>query len=415
MLKPGRTNRNKKANGPLRIGLLGTGFAARFHLESYRKVYGEQFVISAIYGRSAGSRAVLANEYDIARQFDSIAAIMADPEIDAIDICLPHHSHVALTIQAAEHGKHIICEKPLGGYFGGADAPQGWLADATPRQMMLDAVVAENRRVRDAIRKSGVTFCYAENWVYAPPVVKVDRLMAASKSALMRIEGEESHSGSHGIYSRRWRTSGGGSLLRLCVHPIGAALNLKYREGLRRDGSAIRPRSVVAQVARLTDMAAFQAEDRRHVVDGWVDVEDWGTVIIHFDDGSVAQLTSSDTRIGGIRNFLTAHGSRAQATANINPNTTCQAFTPVGAYFNDEYLVEKTETKEGWSFPAPDEDAVTGYPEELRDFIGAMANRREPQSGLMLASDVMVVVYAAYLSAERGMPIMLNNLLLSFD
>jgi hypothetical protein len=81
---------------------------------------------------------------------------------------------------------------------------------------------------------------------------------------------------------------------------------------------------------------------------------------VTFDDGSVAQLTSTDTRMGGIRNFLTAHGSRAQVTANINPNTTCQAYTPDGAYFATEYLVEKTETKEGWSYPAPDEDAITG-------------------------------------------------------
>ncbi len=65
-------------------------------------------------------------------------------------------------------------------------------------------------------------------------------------------------------------------------------------------------------------------------------------------------------------------------------------------------MVEKTETKEGWSFPAPDEDAVTGYPEELRDFIGAIATGRAPKSDIVLASDTLVLVYAAYLSAEQG-------------
>ena len=138
------------------------------------------------------------------------------------------------------------------------------------------------------------------------------------------------------------------------------------------------------------------------MVDAWHDVEDFATITITFEDGSVAQLTSTDTRLGGIRNALTAHGSRAVATANINPNTMCQAYTPDGAYFEDEYIVEKVETKEGWSFPAPDEDAVTGYPEELRDFIGAIANGREPRSGLGIAIDVLLVVYAGYLSAEQG-------------
>jgi predicted dehydrogenase len=259
--------------------------------------------------------------------------------------------------------------------------------------------------VRQAVQAAGITFCYGENWVYAPPIVKVDRLMAASDSTILRIQGEESHSGSHSPYARRWRTSGGGSLLRLCVHPIGAALHLKYEEGRRRDGRPIRPVAVLAQVANLTAIESFKREPRKHIVTGWEDVEDWATVIVTFADGSVAELSSTDTRMGGIRNYMTAHGSRAVVSANINPNTMCQAYTPDGAYFDSEYLVEKTETKAGWSFPAPDEDAVTGYPEELRDFIGALARGRQPRSDLTLATDVLLIVYAGYLSAEQKMPI----------
>jgi len=66
---------------------------------------------------------------------------------------------------------------------------------------------------------------------------------------------------------------------------------------------------------------------------GWEDVEDWAGIFVTFEDGSIAQLTCTDTRLGGIRNYLTAHGSRAVASANINPNTMCQAFTPDGSYF----------------------------------------------------------------------------------
>src|SRR6202008_3942908 len=117
------------------------------------------------------------------------------------------------------------------------------------------------------------------------------RVMTASGSAIMRIEGEESHSGSHAPYSRRWRTAGGGSLLRLCVHPIGAALFLKQEEGRRRNDLPIRPKSVTAQVARLTDIESFKAEPRKHIVTGWQDVEDFATVTLAFADRSVAQLT----------------------------------------------------------------------------------------------------------------------------
>lgn len=390
---------------PVRIGIIGAGFAAHFHLASYRKVYGEAFEVSGIVARSAERADALAKQFNIPRRFDSIEDMLRDPEIDAVDLCVPNHLHVPLILKAAEHGKHIICEKPLGGYFGPPGAADQWTAHDAPRQGMLDAVAAQINAVRDAVSRAGVTFCYGENWVYAPPVVKVDRLMAASQSAILRIEGEESHSGSHSPFAMHWRTAGGGSLLRLCVHPIGGALHLKYEEGRRRNGKPIRPVSVFAQVANLTKIDAFKSEQRKHVTVGWEDVEDFATILINFEDGAIAQLTSTDTRIGGIRNFLTAHGSRAQATANINPNTMCQAYTPVGAYFADEYIVEKIESKEGWTFPAPDEDAVTGYPEELRDFVGAIAENRAPKSDLMLASDVLLAVYAGYLSAEQGRPV----------
>ncbi|MEO6716119.1 MAG: Gfo/Idh/MocA family oxidoreductase [Novosphingobium sp.] len=387
---------------PLRIAVIGTGFAAHFHLASYRKVYGERFEIAAICGRNAQRASALAAEHGIGRYESDWQELLADPAIDAIDLCAPNHLHVPMILAAAKAGKHIICEKPLGGYFGPTDAGEDWSAEGFPRQSMLDAVSAQAQQVREAVTQSGVTFCYGENWVHAPPIAKLDQLMAASDSAILRIEGEESHSGSHAPYSRHWRTAGGGSLLRLGVHPIGAALWLKQREGRRRDGRPIRPASVTATVARLTDVAAFRAQQPHHVVADWADVEDFGAVTVSFSDGSIAQLTSTDTRLGGIRNYLTAHGSRAQVTANINPNTMCQAYTPDGAYFADEYLVEKTETKEGWSFPAPDENAVTGYPEELRDFIGAIARGHAPKSDMMLACDTLLLVYAAYLSAEQG-------------
>jgi predicted dehydrogenase len=395
----------------LRIGIVGAGFAANFHLASYRKVYGETFEIVGICGRNESAAASLADKFAIAQRFESIDAMLRDPAIDAVDICLPNHMHMSVILQAAAHGKHIICEKPLGGYFGPEDADDAWSARGSSRQAMLESIVLQSSAVRGVIDKAGVTFCYGENWVYAPPVVKVGRLMAASDSTILRIEGEESHSGSHSRYALRWRTAGGGSLLRLCVHPIGAALHLKYQEGRRRTGKPIRPRSVLAQVANLTQIECFRSEHRKHVTVGWEDVEDWANIIITFDDGSVAQLTSTDTRLGGIRNYLTAHGSRAVATANINPNTMCQAYTPDGSYFDSEYLVEKIETKEGWSFPAPDEDAVTGYPEELRDFVRAIAQGGSPKSDLMLATDVLLVVYAGYLSAERGTPIELRRFL----
>jgi predicted dehydrogenase len=387
----------------VRIGIVGAGFAAHFHLASYAKVYGEDFEIHGIYGRTKDKAVHLAKDFKIPKVYDTYEQMLADKDIDVADLVVANYMHIPLAIQAANAGKHVFCEKPLTGFFGPADKRnEKWSAKGYSRESMFKTILDDANKAYDAIKKAGVTLCYGENWVYAPPVVKVNRLLAASGSTIMRIIGEESHSGSHAEYAKRWQTAGGGSLIRLGVHPVGAAIFLKYEEGRRRNGKPIRPVAVSAEVANLTWMKSFQDEPKKHMKTGWDDVEDYGTIHMTFDDGSVACLTSCDIVMGGIYNYLQVFGSRAVLKANVNPNTACQAYTPDGSYFKDEYLVEKTETKEGWSYPSPDEDMVTGYPDELRDFVGAISHGRAPKSDLMLAHDVLVVTYAAYLSAEKG-------------
>jgi predicted dehydrogenase len=95
-------------------------------------------------------------------------------------------------------------------------------------------------------------------------------------------------------------------------------------------------------------------------------------------------------------------------TANVNPNTACVAYAPEAAIFGDEYITEKIETKAGWTFPSPDEDWVTGYPQELQDFVEAVANDREPLSGAQLARDVVAVVFAGYQSAAEGRRVLVD-------
>ncbi len=388
---------------PVRIAIVGAGFAGHFHLASYEKVYGMDFRVVGIFDVVREKAAHLATDWELPKVYDSLDQLLADKDVDVVDIVVPNFLHVEIAVKAAQAGKHVFCEKPLTGYFGPPDARDTkWSARGQPREAFLKAALDQANRAYDAVTKAGVTLCYGENWVYAPPIVKVRRLMEASDSTILRIQGEESHSGSHAEYAKRWREAGGGALLRLCVHPLGAALFLKYEEGRRRGGKPIRPLSVTAEVGNLTWIKAFEAEPVKHVKTGWEDVEDFGALLLTFEDGSVAQLTSTDTCMGGIYNYLSVYGSRAVAKANINPNTACQAYTPDGAYFKDEYIVEKTETKEGWSCPAPDEDMVTGYPDELRDFIGAIAEGRPPKSDLMLAHDVIAVTYGAYLAADQG-------------
>lgn len=387
----------------VRIGVVGAGFVARLHAHAYRQVHGIAVELRRVTaGRPEHARA-FAEEFGVFATAPGLEAILADPDVDAVDLCVPNHLHAPFAVAAAEAGKHVIVEKPLTGFFGDP---------ATPRHEMLRQALASADRVLDACRRAGVRLCYAENWVYAPPIQKARRLLAASGSPILRMVGEESHSGTHAVANKRWTTGGGGSLLGKGCHPLGGILYLKADEGQRLRGVPVAPASVVAEVAQLADSAVYRASPSRHLrtVAG-ADVEDWGSMLLTFDDGTVAQITASDTVLGGIRNQLAIYGAAAAILCNINPNDAVQAYAPDPAVFAGEYLVEKLETKAGWSSPQPDEDWMTGYPHEMQDFVEAIAFGREPLSGGRLARDVTAVIYGAYLSAAEGRRVDLRPLI----
>ena len=378
----------------VRVGMIGAGFSARLHGEGYRQVRGIDVHLTHVAAGRRDRAAHFAKEFGVAAVADSAEEVIRASDVDVIDLCVPTALHAPLAVAAAKAGKHVIVEKPLAGCFAPA---------STARAEMLRRALAASDEVVTACRHAGVRLCYAENWVYAPPIQRARRLLVASGGPILRMVGEESHSGTHAAVNKRWETGGGGSLLGKGCHPLGAALYLKADEGRRLRNRPVRPRSVTAEVAQLTETAAFRAAGRPflNTVAG-ADVEDWGTLLLTFDDDTVAQITGGDTVLGGIRNQLAIYGARAVVLCNINPNDSVQAYAPDPAVFGDEYLVEKLETKAGWSAPQPDEDWMTGYPQEIQDFAEALTAGREPLSGAALARDVIAVVYGAYLSAAEG-------------
>ncbi|MEK7385977.1 MAG: Gfo/Idh/MocA family oxidoreductase, partial [candidate division NC10 bacterium] len=377
---------------PLRIGIVGARFAAELHAVNYRPLLGAKVELAAVCARTRADAEAFARRYAIARVFADYRALAASPDVDVVDICSTTDTHHEIAIAAARAGKHVIVEKPLTGAF----------CEATePREAMLAAALRNADAVLEAVAKAGVTLCYAEDFVYAPPVAKLRRLLDASGGAILELRAEESHSGSHAAYAHRWKTSGGGSLLRMGSHPVGVVLHLKHYEGIHRGGKPIRARSVTAEVAQLTKLPAV-AGRRLFMSTRAEDVEDWAIAVITFEDGTKATVHSNDITLGGVRNVVTAYLTNAVVQANINPNTALTVYAPDAAVWGDEYLTEKVETKGGWQFPSPEEDWMRGYPQELEDFVDSIREHREPLAGARLAREVVEVIYAGYLSAATG-------------
>src|ERR1700729_3658421 len=75
---------------------------------------GEWCDVSAIASRDLKRAREAAKQLGIAKAFGSYEELLADPEIEAVYNPLPNHLHVPWSIKAAEAGKHVLCEKPIG-------------------------------------------------------------------------------------------------------------------------------------------------------------------------------------------------------------------------------------------------------------------------------------------------------------
>jgi predicted dehydrogenase len=378
----------------IRVGIAGAGFAATLHADAWRRVAGVDVQLAAVAAARPHRAAAFAGRHGIERAHADLDALVDDPDVDVVDCCVPNHLHAPTALAALRAGKHVVVEKPLTGAF--VDPA------TTTRDEMLTSALDTADALVQAADDAGRLLCYAENWVYAPPVQKARRLLAAANGTILRMRGEESHSGTHSEPNKRWQTAGGGALLGKGCHPLGAALHLKRDEGVARDGRPIRPRSVIAEVASLTKVASFAAETPHYLRTGYHDVEDWGALVVTFDDGTVAEITAGDTTLGGVRNTMTVFGSKVVVEANLNPNNAVRAYAPDADVLAGEYLSEKLETHGGWSSPSPDEDWMQGYPQEAQDFAECVAHGRAPLSDGRLARDVLAVIYGAYVAAHDG-------------
>ena len=389
----------------LGIGLVGARYGARMHHANFQKLPPGLVEIRGVCSRTMESAKAFARDAEVAFTTDNLDALLAREDIDVIDICTPPASHHEIAIRAADAGKHIIMEKPLTGYFGEPGDPEP-IGLHVPRTRMRDGALRNAEAVRGAVRRNGVKFCYAENWVYSPPILKMRNLIAASKGSVLELRAEENHSGSNSVFSREWKSTGGGALLRMGVHSVGACLRLKQWEGEYRLGRSIRPVSVLADTADLIHTNASErarkANAHQWISSDPVDVEDWANVTIRFDDGSRATVLVSDVGLGGLNTRVTAYMTDGVIKANMTANDTIETYAVDPATFNDEYFTEKLETKAGWNHPSCDEDWFRGFAQEIGDFVHAIRDDRDPLAGIDLAVDCVNVIYSAYLSAEEG-------------
>ncbi len=393
---------------PIKVGVVGAGFAGAIHLRSYRQVQGIPVEVAAIVDVDKAKAEDYARRFGIPKFFQDYRFLLDDPSIAVVDLVVPNALHLPMVLEAAQAQKHIICEKPLTGYFGQGEAPRE--VGATSKKKMYAKVKEDLRIVDEILCRSNVKFCYAENWVHAPAFKKGLELIEKCLDAgsILEIRGEEAHSGSHSEFSKWWQHAGGGALARLGAHPLAAGLFLKQFEGEKKYGQPILVKEVLADGTDLTKTSAFAKTAGSPLVKGWGDVETWAQITVTFTDGTKGIFFAADDLLGGMESNMDVRLSNARVKFDLCPVRVCQFYIVDPTPVKDLYFNEKQETKAGLSYPNPNEEWLLGYPHEIQNFMEAIAYDRQPLSGLDLAKQVVEVIYAGYVSMEEGRKVTIN-------
>ena len=93
------------------IGIIGTGFARRVQVPAFLACEGA-FIASVASSRAENARAA-ADEYGIGHVTTDWRETVAHPDVDLVCITTPPNLHKEMVLFAIEHGKHILCEKPM--------------------------------------------------------------------------------------------------------------------------------------------------------------------------------------------------------------------------------------------------------------------------------------------------------------
>jgi predicted dehydrogenase len=388
----------------LRAGIAGSGFAAKFHYDAIQRIFSVKVDVVGAYSTSGQNLLSFTGPRNI-QSFKGLNDLIEN--VDVIHVCTPPVTHENIVVAALKENKYVIVEKPFTGYFG--DGSEAFKGDTFSKEKGLEYSIQSVSRMLEAEKASEGRIMYAENWVYAPAIQKERELLQKTGAQIVWMHGEESHSGSHSLTYGQWKFSGGGSMIGKGCHPLSAAIYLKHVEGRARNGNPIRPKTISARTHAITRLPNFK--DEGYLRTTYKDIEDFAQLHIVFEDGTIADLFASELVLGGVHNWIEVNTTNHRAICNINPNTAMQAYTPIQKHFEDIYVVEKTETKQGWSSISPDEGWFAGYQHEMEAFYKSAAYGDYIESNSSLAADVIATIYAGYVSAERkGAEVLIANL-----
>ncbi|MCC6166711.1 MAG: Gfo/Idh/MocA family oxidoreductase [Caldilineaceae bacterium] len=249
------------------VGMLGYAFMGKAHSNAFRTIpymmYPPPAIprMVAIAGRNEEAVREAARRYGYERYYTDWRKMLEDEEIQLFDNGGPNDAHAEPSIAAAQAGKHVLCEKPLG------------------------RTAEESKRMRDAVMKTGVKNMVAFNYRFVPAIRQIRKLVESGTlgqiyhfRAVYLQEWIMPHYNTPLIWRLQKSAAGSGALGDLGAHIIDLA------------------RYLVGEISSVSAMTKTFIPERPKLDGsgmGKVDVDDAFAAVVEFDNGALGTLEAS--------------------------------------------------------------------------------------------------------------------------
>jgi predicted dehydrogenase len=384
----------------LRVGFVGSGFIAHFHLKSMIGV--RNVDVTGVYSRQAENRerfvkAVADLGLGTCEGYDSLEAMLRSGDVDAIWILSPNHTR--LDTMRAIHAEvkagrskifAVACEKPLA------------------------RTVAEAREMVRLVEDAGLNHGYLENQVFSTPVMRgkeiVWRRAASTTGRPYLARAAEEHSGPHEPWFWQGDKQGGGVLSDMMCHSVEVARHLLTKPGAPR--GSLKVKAVNGTVANLKWTRPAYADQLKARFGAEVDYrkrpsEDFarGTVTLEDEAGNelMIEATTSWAYVGaGLRIQLELLGPEYAMEFN-SLGTGLKIFMSRAVTGSEgEDLVEKQNAEQGLMPVLEDEAGIYGYTDENRHMVECFRKGETPLENFHDGLAVVEILMGLYKSAETG-------------
>ncbi len=384
----------------LRIGLIGSGFIANFHLQALVAV--RHATVTGVYSPTAAHREALAArantlELGPCQPYPSLQAMLTSGEVDALWIGAPNFTRLDIMREIhhlARAGRTplfaVACEKPLA------------------------RTLAEAREMLHLAEDAGLLHGYLENQIFSSAVQRGKDIVwrravpACGRPYLARAA--EEHSGPHMPWFWQGDRQGGGVLSDMTCHSVEVARFLLTPPGAPR--SDLTPVSASATVGSLKWTRPEYVRRLKQAMGDDVDyarrpAEDFarGALILRDSEGHdvLVEATNSWAYVGaGLRIVIELLGPEySMEFSSLNSGLKVFLSRDVTGGQGED-LVEKQNAEQGLMPVIENEPDVYGYIGEDRHMVDAFRHRRQPIETFADGVGVTEMLMALYRSAEIG-------------